>query len=350
MSSNKAEKITMGREIPLAVILGCAGSKLSKDEQALFKETKPFGLILFERNCVHPDQVKALTNEFRHVIGQEDAPVFIDQEGGRVTRLKPPHWRHPPPAQSFVDLAKLKGEEIASKAIQLNFRLIAEELHALGINVDCTPVLDIPITCADPIIGDRALGNDLELIEKLATAICDGLLSGRVFPVIKHIPGHGRALVDSHTDLPTIDATFEELMKTDFEPFRILSDMPLAMTAHIIFSKIDENKPVTVSRRVIEKVIRGYIGYDGLLISDDLSMQALSGSIKERTREALDAGCDLVLHCNGKMDQMTSVVAGAENMTNKACERWSRATQLLPAAEDFNVQDTLSQLNHLMVG
>ena len=340
----------MGREIPLAVILGCAGSKLSKNEQALFKETNPFGLILFDRNCVNPDQVKALTNEFRHVIGQEGAPVFIDQEGGRVTRLKPPHWRHPPPAQSFVDLANLKGEEIASKAIQLNFRLIAEDLHALGINVDCTPVLDIPIGCADPIIGDRALGNDLELIKKLATAVCDGLLSGRVLPVIKHIPGHGRALVDSHIDLPTVDATIEELMETDFEAFRSFNEMPLAMTAHIIFSEIDGNNPVTVSRRVIEKVVRGYIGYDGLLISDDLSMQALSGGIKERTWEALDAGCDLVLHCNGKMDEMISVVAGAENMTDKACERWSHATQLLPTAGDFNVQDTLSQLNDLMVG
>ena len=182
-------------------------------------------------------------------------------------------------------------------------------------------------------------------IKKLATAICEGLLSGRVFPVIKHIPGHGRALVDSHINLPTVDATFEELMETDFEPFRRFSDMPLAMTAHIIFSEIDENNPVTLSRRVIEKVVRGYIGYDGLLISDDLSMRALSGGIKERNKEALDAGCDMVLHCNGKMDELISVVAGAENMTDKACESWARATQLLPTADDFNVEHTLSQLN-----
>ena len=175
-------------------------------------------------------------------------------------------------------------------------------------------------------------------------------MSGRVFPVIKHIPGHGRALVDSHKDLPTVDATFEELTVTDFEPFRRLNYMPLAMTAHMNFSEIDEKNPVTVSRKVIEKVVRGYIGYDGLLISDDLSMHALSGGIKIRTIDALDAGCDLVLHCNGKMDEMISVVAGAEKMTDKACERWLRATELLPTAEDFNEQETLLRLNDLMVG
>ena len=335
-------------EIPLAVILGCAGTKLTSQEQQLFKEINPFGLILFARNCANPDQIKALTSQFRDVIGQKNAPVFIDQEGGRVTRLKQPWWRHPPPAHKFVELANAKGDDVAIKAIRLNSRLIAKDLKTMGISVNCAPVLDIHVNSADPIVGDRALGGDIERIEKLGAALCSGLLSDSVLPVIKHIPGHGRALVDSHRALPTVDAQIEQLMEMDFEPFRRLNKMPLAMTAHVIFSKIDGHYPATVSPKVIEEVIRGYIAFDGLLISDDLSMQALSGDFKERAKAALGAGCDVVLHCNGKMDEMVSVVAGAQPMTDTACRRWLTAVDLLPKIEPLDPIETLAQFNHLM--
>ena len=334
--------------IPLAVILGCGSVTLTDEEQKLFKETNPFGLILFARNCANSDQIKALIGQFRDVIGKKNAPVFIDQEGGRVTRLGPPYWRHPPPAHNFVKLAKAKGDEVAIKATRLNSLLIAKDLKTMGISVNCAPVLDIQVNKADPIVGDRALGGDIGRIEKLSAALCAGLLSGSVLPVIKHIPGHGRASVDSHKALPTVDTSIEQLMETDFEPFRRMNKMPLAMTAHVIFSKIDEHYPATVSPKVIEEVIRGYIAFDGLLISDDLSMQALSGAFKERAKAALGAGCDVVLHCNGKMDEMVSVVAGAQPMTDTACRRWLTAVDLLPKIEPLDPIETLAQFNHLM--
>ena len=333
---------------PLAVILGCAGPELTHKERKLFNDVNPLGLILFERNCTDPDQVLALTNHYREVVGREDAPVFVDQEGGRVTRLKPPHWRHPPSAYRFVELAKVKGEQVAVMAIQLNSRLIAEDLKAIGITVNCAPVLDVSVNRADLIIGDRSLGSDIDLIEKLSTSLCSGLHSGNVLPVIKHVPGHGRALVDSHQTLPVIEATFEQLAATDFEPFRRLNNQPVAMTAHVIYTAIDEHNPATVSPKIIEYVIRGYLNFDGLLISDDLSMQALSGDLKGRAEAALSAGCDAVLHCNGKIEEMVSVVAGAKTMSDVACRRWLMAMDSLPAVASLDRKETLAKFDRFM--
>lgn len=338
----------MGSQIPLAVIFGCAGSQLTLKEQELFKKTNPFGLILFERNCFEPDQVKNLTGHFRDLVGRSNAPVFIDQEGGRVTRLKPPSWRFPPPAKRFADLALAKNEEVARQAIHLNSCLIAEELKAIGINVNCAPVLDILTDDADPIIGDRALGNSAELIEKLGFPLCYGLLSRGVFPVIKHIPGHGRAPTDSHTSLPIVNTRIDELMSKDFEAFRRFNKFPLAMTAHVIYSEIDKKNPATVSHKVIEEVVRNHIGFDGVLISDDLSMKALKGDIKNRTKLALDAGCDLVLHCNGKIDEMFLVVTGAKQMTQIAWQRWLVAEESLPKLKAFDKKKALSLFHKLM--
>ena len=310
---------------PLAAVLSCVGTKLTPGEIDLFRQNNPLGLILFERNCVSPDQVRALTASFRDVVGREDAPVLIDQEGGRVTRLKPPHWRHPPAAQAFVQIAQRQGQEAAAAAIVSNHRLIGAELRACGLTVDCTPVLDVPIEDADPIIGNRALGSDVGVIEALGRAACTGLLEAGVLPVIKHLPGHGRALVDSHVQLPRVTASRSALEKSDFEPFRRLAGQPLGMTAHVIYDAIDAVQPATLSSKVISEIIRGYIGFDGLLMSDDLSMKALSGELSERTEATLSAGCDLVLHCNGDAAEMSDVVAAAAPLTDDAMRRWRNA-------------------------
>ena len=317
----------MSNPPPLAAILGCAGTELTTCEIELLRNNKPLGLILFERNCVSPDQVKLLITSFREVVGREDAPVLIDQEGGRVTRLKPPHWRHAPAAKAFVEITESRGLDVAAKAIRSNYRLIGAELKAAGITVDCAPVLDRPIADADPIIGDRALGGEVKFIKELGSATCAGLLDVGVLPVIKHLPGHGRALVDSHMKLPRVDATLYDLKHTDFEPFRHLASQPLGMTAHVIYSAIDAVHPATISAKVISDVIRGYIGFDGLLISDDLSMKALSGTISERTEAALVAGCDVVLHCNGNISEINEVVAAVSQMTEEAMHRWKGAVE-----------------------
>jgi len=336
------------KPIPYAAILGCAGTELTPDEIELFRQTNPLGLILFERNCRTPGQVRALTTTFREIVGREDAPVLIDQEGGRVTRLKPPHWRHPPSAWTFVELAESKGLEAACEAIRLNYRLIGAELREIGINVDCAPVLDLPVDEADPIIGDRALGPNIGTIESLGRAVCDGLIAAGVLPVIKHLPGHGRATVDSHLELPTVATPREDLMRTDFEPFRLLSDQPLGMTAHVIFSDVDAAGPATISGKIIGEIIRRHIGFGGLLMSDDLSMKALSGSLKERAQSSLQAGCDVVLHCNGDFAEMTEVAAGAAPMSAEAMQRWEAASTLMRSSGTIDVESDGVRLQHLL--
>ena len=308
-------------EAPGAVIFGCAGATLSDSERRFFRDADPVGFILFQRNCETPEQVRALVEALRDTVGRADALVLIDQEGGRVQRLKPPHWRrYPAPAK----LAALPGER-ALEAVRLGARLIADDLARLGITVDCLPVLDIPVSGADPIIGDRAYGNAPEGVARLGRAVCDGLLAGGVLPVIKHIPGHGRALVDSHLALPRVEAPLELLEATDFAPFRALADMPLAMTAHIVYTALDAEHPATLSREVIGQVIRAGIGFDGLLLSDDLSMRALGGSFAERTRAALEAGCDVVLHCNGDRAEMTAIAEAARPLDAPGRARLDRA-------------------------
>ncbi len=307
-----------------AVIFGCAGLELSETERRLFAAARPLGFILFARNVATPEQVRALVHDLRRSVEREDAPVLIDQEGGRVQRLKPPHWRSAPPAASFGNLA---GEErhIAIEATRLNARLIADELYDLGIDVDCTPVLDVPVAGAHDVIGDRAFSGDPDLIAELGRAVCDGMLGGGVLPVVKHVPGHGRATVDSHLDLPVVSASLDELRAADFRPFRALNDAPWAMTAHVVYTAIDASAPATCSPRLINDVIRGEIGFDGVLISDDLSMKALKGDFATRTRQALDAGCDVVLHCNGDMAEMQAVAAAARPLTDAAQRRLARA-------------------------
>lgn len=334
---------------PRAAILGLAGLTLAEEERRFFAEADPLGFILFKRNCDTPDQVSRLVAGLRAAIGRDDAPVLIDQEGGRVARLGPPHWRKPPAAATFVALAE-RDLQLGGEAARLNARLMAAELAALGINVDCAPVLDLPVAGAHDVIGDRAHGDTPALAATLGRAVCEGLLEGGVLPIIKHIPGHGRATVDTHLALPVVATGEAELRKTDFAPFQMLADMPWAMTAHVVYSAIDAEAPATTSRQVIDRVIRGFIGFDGLLLSDDLSMQALSGSVGERARASLDAGCDVVLHCNGRLDELRPVVAATPRMGEAALRRYERGQHLLHAPDRFEPKAGLAKLDALLRG
>jgi beta-N-acetylhexosaminidase len=320
----------IGQKTPLAICFSCAGERLTGDERRLFADADPYGFVLFQRNCHDSEQVRALIAEFRDCVGRDDAPVLIDQEGGRVARLKPPNWRlYPAPAR----LAALPDAE---EAVRLAARLIADDLTRLGITVDAMPVLDLPVAGADGVIGDRAYGSDKARVARLGRAVCAGLLEGGVLPIIKHIPGHGRARVDSHKALPVVDADSTLLNETDFAPFRALADMPWAMTAHIVFSAIDPERPATLSPVVIDKIVRGAIGFDGVLISDDVGMDALAGSIGERVRGALDAGCDLALHCSGILSEMREAAEAATPMTPAAMARVARGEMLRhDAAREF---------------
>jgi beta-N-acetylhexosaminidase len=305
---------------PHAVIFGCAGPALSSEERALFRDADPVGFILFRRNCESPDQVRALVRELRATVDRADAPVLIDQEGGRVARLQPPHWRaYPAPAT----LAALGGER-AREAVHLVARLIADDLAALGITVDCLPVLDVPQPGADPVIGDRAYSADPAEVARLGKVACEGLIEGGVLPVVKHIPGHGRAQVDTHHALPRVTAARAELDVTDFAPFRALADMPWAMTAHIVYTAIDATAPATLSPLVIRGIIRRNMNFDGVLVSDDISMSALGGPIGARAARALAAGCDLALHCNGDLAEMSEVAAAVARLTPEARRRLNR--------------------------
>jgi beta-N-acetylhexosaminidase len=316
---------------PAPVILGCAGPALLAEERTFFAELDPLGFILFARNCLDPAQTRALVASLRDTVGRADAPILIDQEGGRVSRLKAPHWRHPPPAARFAALYD-RDKAIALQAINLNARLIAADLTALGIDVDCAPVLDLPAPGSHEIIGDRALGLTPEPVAALGRAFCEGLLAGGVLPVLKHLPGHGRARVDSHLELPVIEASAADLQAHDFAPFRALKDMPWAMTAHVLCPAFDKQQPASTSKTIIAKVIRGLIGFDGVLISDDVGMEALAGSFRERTKGVLAAGCDLALHCSGKMDEMRQVADGLAAMTPAADKRVRRARGMLRRA------------------
>lgn len=305
-------------------ILGCAGTTLSAEERRFFESTQPFGFILFTRNIDTPSQVRALVTELRSIVGRADAPVLIDQEGGRVQRLRPPHWKDFPPAARFGALYSHE-HTAGTDAAWLGARLIAAELSDLGINVDCLPVADLLHPEGHGIIGDRAYGSEPEIVAALAGAAADGLIEGGVLPVLKHIPGHGRARADSHEELPVVDTPLAELERTDFEPFRRLAGLPMAMTAHVVYSAIDPERPATVSPVAIGEVIRKRIGFGGLLMSDDLSMKALAGSLGGRTEAALAAGCDVALHCNGRMDEMREVAAASPVLTGEGARRAAAA-------------------------
>lgn len=307
---------------PGAAIFGLPGPTLGTRERAFFRAANPLGFILFARNCVDPGQVRSLTAALRDCVGR-DAPILIDQEGGRVQRLRPPNWRAAPAGSRFAALAE-QSEDDAAEGAWLNARLLALELADLGITVNCAPVLDIPAPGADAIIGDRAYGDTPERVALLGRAVCSGLLAGGVLPVIKHIPGHGRAGVDSHIGLPVVESERVVLEHVDFAPFRALSMMPWAMTAHVVYTALDPDRPATTSPQVIDTIIRRWIGFDGLLISDDLCMGALSGPPAERARAALAAGVDVALHCNGDLSEMEAVATACPPLANTALERLAR--------------------------
>jgi beta-N-acetylhexosaminidase len=332
--------------LTLACVLGCAGRVLSREEVAFFRDTRPWGFILFGRNVESPNQLRALTDSLRAAVDRPDAPVMIDQEGGRVQRLGPPHWRRYPPARAFAALPLSPSGQ--REAARLGARLIAHDLKAVGIDVDCAPVLDVPAPGAHDVIGDRAYADRADRVGVFARAVAEGLIAGGVLPVVKHIPGHGRAAADSHERLPVVEASREALNSVDFAPFRMLSDMPMAMTAHVLYSAFDAGAPATTSRTVISEVIRGDIGFDGLLISDDLSMKALGGDLAGRARGALDAGCDVVLHCNGDSGEMEAVAAGARDLAGRAGERARTALGRRPeAVEPLDVEEATARFDAL---
>lgn len=330
------------------IIFGAKGHRLSNQEASFFAEHRPAGFILFKRNVDTPDQVKALVAEMKRAADNPDALVLIDQEGGRVARLRPPHWREYPRGAQYGALWPI-DPDLAGEAAYLGARLIADDLSQLGINVDCLPVLDVPVPGADNIIGDRAYGTTPTIVMALGRAAADGLMAGGVLPIIKHIPGHGRAMADSHLALPVVEASRTALRGHDFPPFRALGGLPLAMTAHVIFTAYDAENPATTSETVIRDVIRGEMGFDGLLMCDDLSMKALSGSFTGRRDAALGQGCDLVLHCNGEMDEMEPIALGCPGLTSEAKRRLDGVIKALKRkAEPFDRGQAEARLAELL--
>jgi len=306
------------------MILGAAGLSLTPDEIAFYRDERPWGFILFARNVGEAAQLRDLTSAMRESVGRADAPVFIDQEGGRVQRLRPPLAPNYPAASALGALYH-RDREAGVRATWLMSRLHAFDLMHRGVDVDCLPVLDVPVEGAHDVIGQRAYGRDPEAVAALGRAAADGLLAGGVLPVMKHIPGHGRAGADTHVELPTVTAPLEELRERDFAPFRSLRDLPMAMTAHVVYSAIDPGNPATHSARVVREIVRGEIGFDGLLMSDDISMKALSGDFATKSAAILAAGCDLVLHCNGVMEEMRAVAGATGPLSGKPLERAERA-------------------------
>lgn len=315
-----------------ATILGCLGPQLSPEEAAFFRAADPFGFILFGRNVESPDQLRRLTGDLRAAVGRE-APILIDQEGGRVQRLRPPHWRdYLPP----LDQVAASAPEAMTRGIWLRYRLIAAELRAVGIDANCAPCADIAGPQTHPFLRNRCFGSDLDTVAIASRAAAEAMLAGGVLPVVKHLPGHGRATADTHHDLPTVTASRADLAAHDFAPFKALADLPMAMTAHIIFAAYDPDRPATQSPEMI-RVIRDEIGFQGLLMTDDLNMQALSGDLGQRTRAAMAAGCDIALHCKGDMAEMQQVAAEAGEMRPETQARARAALALRHLATPVDI-------------
>lgn len=317
-----------------AMICGSSGLTLTPEETAFFRRTQPAGFILFVRNCEIPAQVSDLVKQFQDCVDHQ-ALVLIDQEGGRVQRLTPPHWAQYPPGEVFGRIYD-QNTEAGLEAAHLSARLIGDDLHRLGINMNCLPVLDLAFEGRHQVIGSRAYHSDPAIVSALGRAASEGLLAAGVLPVIKHIPGHGRAGVDSHEKLPEVDATREDLASLDFIPFTALNDMPAAMTAHILYTDLDPVRPATTSRGIIKEVIRGAIGFDGLLMSDDVSMGALSGTIAERTVALFEAGCDVALHCNGELEEMEEMAAQTPELAATSKTRFERTIGMIKTPGDFD--------------
>lgn len=330
---------------PRAIIFGLSGITLTEGERQFLRYANPFGFILFQRNCAGPKQVKDLVADLRATVGRADAPILIDQEGGRVARLKAPHWPAFPPARMFGRLAE-KDDALGLEATRINAQLIGMELQALGITVNCAPVADVLCEETDNAIGDRAFSADPACVGECARAYAEGLMAAGVLPVIKHLPGHGRTRVDPHNVQATVTAKKEELAARDFLPFKALRDLPIGMTCHIVFTDIDAQRPASISPAV-HAIIRKEIGFDGLLISDDLNMKGIRGRLEDLVGDVIKAGSDVALHCNGDMNEMVPVAAAAPFMSLEALERWERAkARLTPPsfADKGGLMDRLDML------
>ena len=315
-----------------AMILGCTGKRLTADEVMFYRDERPWGFILFARNIGEPSEIADLVGSMRDTVGRDDAPVFIDQEGGRVQRLRPPIAPNYPAGAAIGALYR-SDREAGLRAAWLLARLHAFDLLRFGIDADCLPVLDVPIEGASDVIGSRAYGTDPQTVAALGLAAAQGLMAGGVLPVMKHMPGHGRAFADTHFELPTVDTPIEQLRSHDFAPFRALAHLPMGMTAHVVYSAIDPTAPATTSARVVQEIIRGEIGFDGLLMSDDTSMKALSGTFAEKAEAILDAGVDIVLHCNGVMAEMAGIASRTRPLAGRSLERARRIRSMLPSRD-----------------
>ena len=330
-----------------AFITGLAGTKLSRAERDFIRAERPWGFILFRRNIDTPAQVAALTAEIRDVLGRADVPILVDQEGGRVQRFRPPNWPLYPAGAAFGQLYDI-DPALGLKAARLSARLIADDLTKVGVTVDCLPLADVPVPDADDVIGDRAYGNDPQKVAAIARAVTEGLEQGGILPILKHIPGHGRATADSHLALPVVDSPKTELESIDFAAFKPLADLPMAMTAHVVFSAYDAAQPATTSATMIERVIRGLIGFQGLLMSDDVGMNALAGSIAERTKALLAAGCDMVLACSGEPEEMHQVARETPELSGKALARAKAALASRQAPKPFDRDAARAELDGLI--
>ncbi|MFL6764040.1 MAG: beta-N-acetylhexosaminidase [Sphingomicrobium sp.] len=319
-----------------AAIYGLEGVALTDEERDFFRDSDPAGLILFRRNCENNEQLLRLTASLRDLTGRDDVPILIDQEGGRVARMRPPEWPAFPPAEKFAALYRIAPSS-AVEAVRANSKALGLMLRSVGINVNALPLLDVRQEGATDIIGDRALGSEPMQVAALGRAVLDGMASAGVAGIIKHMPGHGRALVDSHKELPVVTAGAEEL-ETDLEPFERLSSAPMGMTAHVVYTTWDAERPASLSPVVIGDIIRERIGFDGWLMSDDLGMEALKGDFASRAAGVVAAGCDVALHCSGKMDEMVAVAGAVPTMTAEGQSRLARAmasTRIEPEIFDF---------------
>jgi beta-N-acetylhexosaminidase len=331
-----------------AFICGLAGTELSNDETAFLREAHPWGVILFKRNTETPGQITRLCRSVREALEREDAPILIDQEGGRVQRFGPPHLRAYPAGAAYGRIYR-RNSLAGVEAAFLGAKLIALDLHELGVSVNCIPTLDIPVEGGTSAIGDRALGDNVDMVATLGGAQLDGTLAGGMLPVIKHMPGHGRALVDSHRELPQVDATMAELEAQDFTPFRLMAKRaPLGMTAHVVYLDVDDSSPATLSRAVIGNIIRQRIGFDGALMTDDISMGALSGDPRSRAVRAIGAGCDLVLHCNGDLMEMIDVADGVPELAGDALRRTDAALAFHRPSAEFDRKSLEARYDFLL--
>lgn len=343
-------RTSVRKERPIPVVFGCLNTELTPQERRFFENFNPFGFILFKRNCQNPDQVRRLIKELRLAVGREDAPVFIDQEGGRVSRLQPPGWSKYPAARTFGLIYK-NDPKWATEAIKLYSRVVAYDLATLGITVNCAPVIDLYYKGASPAIGDRALSRKPAVTAELARIQAETFLENGIIPVIKHFPGHGRLRADPHDMTSLIDATRAELESDDFVTFELMKDLPVGMNSHAIFTALDPHTPASLSKYVQEEIIRGRLGYDGLMLSDDINMKALNGTAGDVARRVQAAGSEIILHCNADMEQMLAVVHALEPMSDQTMKRWERAQSMVkPLDPHYHSRLDIDRLDILLGG